>query len=44
MIQPIVLGAGQRLFGELHDRLRLRLVESTTFRTGVLSVTYEPAR
>ena len=44
MIQPIVLGAGQRLFGELPDRLRLRLVESTTFRTGVLSVTYQPAR
>lgn len=42
MVQPIVLGSGMRLFDEMTDRVRLKLVESRTFSNGVLSVTYQP--
>ncbi|MDN3357208.1 dihydrofolate reductase family protein [Actinomadura sp. DC4] len=41
-IHPIVLGTGARLFEDEKDRRRLRLVDSRTFRSGVVSVTYEP--
>jgi dihydrofolate reductase len=40
MIQPIVVGAGRRLFDELTDQVSLRLAESRTLGSGVLSVTY----
>lgn len=43
MIQPIVLGSGMRLYDELTARVPLKLVESRTFSSGVLSVTYQPA-
>jgi dihydrofolate reductase len=43
MIHPIVLGAGARLFEDETDQRRLRVVESRTLGTGVVSVTYEPA-
>jgi dihydrofolate reductase len=39
---PIVLGSGLRLFDETTDRLRLELVEATTYGTGVLRVRYAP--
>lgn len=42
MIQPIVVGSGRRLFDGLTDQVRLRLVESTALRTGVVTVTYQP--
>jgi dihydrofolate reductase len=40
MIQPIVLGSGMRLFDEMTEQVSLKLVESRTLSTGVLSVTY----
>jgi len=43
MIHPFVLGSGKRLFDEMTDRVALKLLESTTFSTGVLSVKYVPA-
>lgn len=43
MIHPIVVGSGMRLFDEMTDQVRLKLVESRTLNTGVLSVTYQPA-
>jgi dihydrofolate reductase len=43
MVQPVVLGTGLRLFEQMYGRTDLRLVQSTTLSTGVLSVTYEPA-
>jgi dihydrofolate reductase len=43
MIHPIVLGTGARLFDDEKDQRKLRLVESRTLGTGVVSVTYEPA-
>jgi dihydrofolate reductase len=41
---PIVLGSGLRLFDQTSDRVRLELVESATYSTGVLRVGYQPAR
>jgi dihydrofolate reductase len=43
MVHPIVLGSGMRLFDEMTHQVRLKLVESRTLSTGVLSVMYQPA-
>jgi hypothetical protein len=42
MIAPLVLGTGRRLFGG-GARTSLRLLESSTTRTGMLMATYERA-
>lgn len=42
MIPPIVVGKGKRLFAEGSEQA-LELVDSQTFDTGVLSLTYRPA-
>jgi dihydrofolate reductase len=44
MIHPIVLGSGKRLFEEGGDQKVLELVDSKTFSTGVLNLTYRPAQ
>jgi dihydrofolate reductase len=44
MIHPIVLGSGKRLFEEGGDQMALDLVDSKTFSTGVLNLTYRPAQ
>ena len=44
MIIPVVLGAGERLFGEISDKKPMRLVDSQTIENGVVSLTYEPVR
>ncbi len=44
MVHPLVLGAGKRLFEDGADRKSLELVDSKTFGTGVLYLTYQPAR
>lgn len=41
MIHPIVLGNGKRLFKEGLTRKGFRLVESKTFDTGVVVLTYD---
>jgi dihydrofolate reductase len=43
MIHPIVVGQGARLFDDGIGRVGLKLADSTTFSTGVLSLTYQPA-
>jgi dihydrofolate reductase len=43
LVHPIVVGAGKRLFEATGDRVALKLVDSRTFSTGVLYLTYEPA-
>jgi dihydrofolate reductase len=43
MIHPIVLGSGARLFDDVSGRIPLQVVESTTFKTGVISATYVPS-
>jgi dihydrofolate reductase len=40
-IYPVVLGAGERLFGETSDQKRLRLVDSQTLDGDVTFLTYE---
>jgi dihydrofolate reductase len=42
LVHPVVVGAGKRLF-EPGDKVRLRLIDSTTFSTGVLHLVYGPA-
>lgn len=44
MVHPVVLGSGKRLFKEGGTKIPLRLIDSKTSSTGVLILTYEPAR
>jgi dihydrofolate reductase len=44
MVYPVVLGAGERLFGETTDKKRRRLVDTQTVDDGVAFLTYEPLR
>ncbi len=41
VIFPVVLGAGERLFGETSDKKPMRLVHVTTIGDGLTLVTYE---
>jgi dihydrofolate reductase len=43
LVHPIVVGSGKRLFPDGSDQVPLKLVDSKTFSTGVLSLTYQPA-
>jgi dihydrofolate reductase len=43
MVHPVVLGGGKRLFEDGGDRKALELVDSRTFVTGVVYLTYRPA-
>jgi len=43
MIHPLLVGSGKRLFGEEEEQTKLELVDSKTFSTGVLYLTYRPA-
>ncbi|HEV2067530.1 MAG TPA: dihydrofolate reductase family protein [Thermomicrobiales bacterium] len=43
MVHPVVVGSGKRLFGDGLDHMPLELVESRTFSTGVVYLTYRPA-
>ena len=43
MVHPIVVGSGKRLFEDGGDRKALELVDSKTFGTDVLYLTYRPA-
>jgi dihydrofolate reductase len=44
MVYPVVLGSGERLFGELSDKKPLRLVDTRTVGNGVVIHNYEPVR
>ena len=41
---PVVLGAGERLFGETSDKKPLRLVDTRTIGDGLVFLTYEVVR
>ena len=43
-IFPVVLGAGDRLFGETSDKKPMRLVNTQTLGDGVAILTYEAVR
>jgi len=44
VIFPVVLGNGERLFGETSDKKPLRLVQANTIGNGLAFVTYEVVR
>jgi dihydrofolate reductase len=41
-VHPTVLGSGKPLFEDLKERLALRLIQTNTFRSGVVQLIYEP--
>ena len=43
MVFPVVVGSGKRLFGNWGDTKALSLVETKTFGSGVVVLTYRPA-
>ena len=43
MVCPILVGSGRRLFEHAGDRKELALLDSRTFSTGVVSLSYAPA-
>jgi len=43
-IFPVVLGAGERLFGETSDKKPMRLLDAQTVEGGIACLTYQPAR
>jgi dihydrofolate reductase len=43
MVHPVVVGSGKRLFEEGGEQIALVLVDSKTFSTGVVYLTYAPA-
>ncbi len=44
MVLPVVLGAGERLFGETSDMKPMRLVGTRTVSDDIAFLTYEPVR
>ena len=44
MIYPVVLGAGERLFGENSDKKPLRLISTRTVGNDLAYLTYQPVR
>ena len=43
LVHPVVLGGGKRLFENDGARTNLRLVNTRTFDSGVVLLTYQPA-
>ena len=43
-VYPVVLGAGERLFGETSDKRPMRLIDTQTIGDGLAYLTYERAR
>jgi dihydrofolate reductase len=43
-VYPVVLGAGERLFGETSDKRPMRLVRAQTIGDGLAFLTYERVR
>jgi dihydrofolate reductase len=44
MLYPVVLGSGERLFGDLSDKKPLRLVDTRSIADGIVVLTYEAVR
>jgi dihydrofolate reductase len=44
MVYPVVLGAGERLFGETSDKKSMRLLDARTVGDGLAYLTYELVR
>ena len=44
MVYPVVLGAGERLFGEMSDKKSMRLVDTRTVGDGLAYLSYQAVR
>jgi dihydrofolate reductase len=44
MVFPVILGSGKRVFPEADEKTTLTLVESKPFASGVMVLTYRPAK
>jgi dihydrofolate reductase len=44
MVHPVVLGSGKRLFTEGTEKLKLTLVDTKSFKTGIVVLHYQPER
>jgi dihydrofolate reductase len=44
VVFPVVLGAGERLFGETTDKKAMRFVDTQTVGDGLVRLTYEIVR
>jgi dihydrofolate reductase len=44
MVNPVVLGSGTPLFKGVTERLKLRLLKTRTFKSGVVGLHYQPER
>jgi dihydrofolate reductase len=44
LVYPIVLGGGKRLFKDLAKPINLKRLETRSFTTGVVLLSYEPER
>jgi dihydrofolate reductase len=44
MVYPVVLGAGERLFGQTSDKKPMRLVDTKTIGDSLVFLTYQPVR
>ena len=43
MVHPVVLGSGKRLFKDGRDKTVLKLVDTKTFSSGIVVLSYQPA-
>jgi hypothetical protein len=41
MVYPVLLGAGERLFGETSDKKHMRLLDTRTVGAGLAYLTYQ---
>jgi dihydrofolate reductase len=44
LLHPVVLGSGKPLFKDIKDRLKLKLMKTKTYKNGVVSLDYQPAK
>lgn len=44
LLFPVVVGSGQRLFDKVTEQVPLTLLDSRTFSSGVVRLTYQPPR
>ena len=44
MVHPVVLGSGKRLFPEGSEKYTFKLIETKSFKTGIVILHYQPER
>ena len=43
-VEPVVVGSGSRLFENVKDRIKLKLIKSKEFACGVMGIYYQPIK